>query len=79
MISAPTENKRTVTGIAMRKVCPLLVQSDTNQSLTVPGQRYTRTYFLECLGYQCAAYRVGYGCLKFDDNPVDLKEEERNG
>lgn len=62
-----------------RKACPLLVQSDTNRSITVDGNGWTRTYFLECLGELCAAYRAGYGCLKFDDNPVELKEEEQNG
>ena len=66
-------------GMTMRKGCPLLVQSDTNKSLTVSGQSWTRTYFLECLGEKCAAYRRGYGCLKFDDNPVDLKEGDGNG
>ena len=79
MTSVAQGNERTVNGMAIRKACPLLVQSDTNQSCTVSGQSWTRTYFLECLGERCAAYRAGFGCLKFDDNPVDLKEEERNG
>lgn len=65
--------------MASRKVCPLLVQSDTNPSYTVQGQSWTRTYFLECLGEKCVAYRKELGCLKFDDNPVELKEEEQNG
>lgn len=65
--------------MAKRKACPLLVQSDTNLSMTVSGQSWTRTYFLECLGRKCAAYRAGYGCLRFDDNPVDLNEEVEHG
>lgn len=32
-----------------RKVCPLLVQSDTTPSLTVNGETYTRTYFCHAL------------------------------
>ncbi len=79
MGSVTVEKEKKVTGMTIRKGCPLLVQSDTNQSCTVSGQSWTRTYFLECLGERCAAYRAGFGCLKFDDNPVDLKEEERNG
>lgn len=65
--------------LTKRKVCPLLVQSDTNPSCTVTGQSWTRTYFLECLGNKCVAYRAGYGCLRFDDNPADLNEEEEHG
>ncbi len=62
-----------------RKGCPLLVQSDTSASLTVQGQSYTRTYFLECLGEKCAAYRwQGEFCEKFQGT-VSLKEKVREG
>jgi hypothetical protein len=47
------------------KACPLLVQSDTNPSLTVSGQSWTRTYLLRCPGDECAAYQNGH-CAKFD-------------
>jgi hypothetical protein len=47
------------------KACPLLVQCDTNPSLTVPGQSWTRTYLLRCQGGKCAAYNNGH-CAKFD-------------
>lgn len=49
-----------------RKACPLLVQSDTSPSLTVPGESYTRTFFLECLGGQCAAFVSGR-CKRFKE------------
>lgn len=58
-----------------RKACPRLVQSDTDISCTIAGQSWTRTYFLECLGGLCAAYRAGE-CLMFDSNSVDIEEEE---
>lgn len=41
-----------------RKVCPLLVQSETNPSLTIQGQSWTRTWFSECIGEKCAAYKT---------------------
>lgn len=48
------------------KGCPLLVQSDTNQSCTTAGQSWTRTYFLECIKEKCAAYKEqGCFCEKF--------------
>ncbi len=57
-----------------RKVCPLLVLSDTDQSLTMAGQSWTRTYFLECLGEKCAAYQWQDGfCEKFQ-GIVTVKE-----
>ena len=49
-----------------RKACPLLVQSDTSPSLTVPGESHTRTFFLECLGGQCAAFVSGR-CKRFKE------------
>ena len=57
-----------------RKGCPLLIQSDTNHSLTMQGQSWTRTYMLECIGEKCAAYQGGV-CAKFDTNLI-LKEKE---
>ena len=52
--------------MADRKACPLLVQSDTLPSLTMRGEEYTRTYFLECLGEKCAAFSMqDYFCEKF--------------
>lgn len=62
-----------------RKGCPLLIQSDTNQSLAMAGQSYTRTYFLECLGEKCAAYRSQDGfCEKFQEIVI-LKEAAQKG
>ena len=57
-----------------RKGCPLLIQSDTNPSMTVTGQSWTRTYFLECLGEKCAAYNIAHDiCERFYTN-VKMKE-----
>ena len=56
-----------------RKGCPLLIQSDTNPSLTMAGQSWTRTYMLMCVGEKCAAYQGGM-CDKFQTN-VNLREE----
>lgn len=62
-----------------RKACPLLVQSDTNRSLTVEGQSWRRTYFLECLGEKCAAYHHQDGfCEKFQGT-VNVKEAALKG
>lgn len=60
-----------------RKACPLLVQSDTNPSLTMAGQSWTRTYFLECLGEKCAAYHPSGFCERFKEVVIipDDKEE----
>ena len=56
----------------MRKCCPLLVQSETNPSMTVAGQSWTRTWFTECIGEKCAAYQGGL-CDKFQTN-VNLRK-----
>ena len=48
------------------KRCPLLIQSETNVSVTVQGESYTRIYFSECIGKHCAAYRDGE-CNKFNN------------
>lgn len=49
-----------------RKGCPLLIQSDTNASMTISGQSWTRTYMLECVGERCAAYHTQDAwCEKF--------------
>lgn len=49
-----------------RKLCPLLIQSETNPSMTIQGQSRTSTYFLECLGEKCAAYNEGHTtCERF--------------
>ena len=49
-----------------RKGCPLLVQSETNPSLTMKGQSWTRTYMLECIGEKCAAYNAAHStCERF--------------
>lgn len=62
-----------------RKGCPLLVQSDTNPSLTMTGQSWTRTYFLECLGEKCAAYHAQDGfCEKFQET-VTVEEAALKG
>lgn len=46
------------------RVCPLLVQSNTEKTWTIPDTSYTRTFFLECLGHECAAYKDGV-CVQF--------------
>lgn len=48
------------------KQCPLLVQSETNISMTIKGEAYTRIYFSECIGKCCAAYIDGE-CKKFNN------------
>lgn len=59
-----------------RKVCPLLMQSNTEPSLTIQGASYTRTFFLECLGDKCAAYiSQGGFCEKFQST-VKMREAE---
>ena len=58
------------------KACPLLPQSDTSPSFTVPGESHMRTYFLQCLGNKCATFVDGY-CTRFNNNIV-MKEEDDN-
>lgn len=59
-----------------RKGCPLLIQQDTNPSMTISGQSWTRTYMLECIGEKCAAYKAEDGyCEKFHGN-VLIREKE---
>lgn len=49
-----------------RKKCPLLIHSNTHQSIRIPGESWTRTYFLECIGEECAAYDIDLcSCLRF--------------
>lgn len=57
-----------------RKGCPLLIQSDTNPSLTMQGQSWTRTYMLQCTGEKCVAYQDGY-CKKFC-RTVELEDKK---
>lgn len=64
--------------IEKRKACPLLVQSDTNPSMTVNGQSWTRTYFLECLGDRCAAYHPQDGFCERWQCSVNLKKDVDN-
>lgn len=60
-----------------RKVCPMLVQSDTRLSWTIQGEQYTRTYLHECVGEKCAAYEKQSGfCYKFNSIVILKKEEE---
>ena len=62
-----------------RKGCPLLIQQDTNPSLTMSGQSWTRTYMLECLGEKCAAYKRQDGfCEKFQ-TIVNIRKGEDDG
>lgn len=49
-----------------RKLCPLLVQSATNPSMTMEGQSWTQTYFAECIGDKCVAYRWDGQCHRFE-------------
>lgn len=63
-----------------RKGCPLLIQSDTNPSMTVSGQSWTRTYMLECIGEKCVAYKRQYMfCEKFQTRVIMPKMEDDNG
>lgn len=57
------------------KGCPLLVQSDTNQSMMIEGESYTRTYMLRCVGNNCAAYQDGF-CGKFKTDVIVPEEDE---
>lgn len=57
-----------------RKGCPLLIQSDTNPSLTMRGQSWTRTYMLQCVEEKCVAYQDGY-CKKFCGT-TELEDKE---
>lgn len=61
---------------AKRKACPLLIQRDTNPSLTIAGQSWSRTFFLRCLGPECAAWdEVTHECNRFG-TCVDIQKEE---
>lgn len=66
-----------------RKGCPLLVQSDTNPSLTVRGQSWTRAYMLPCIGSKCAAFCVKKGlrgyCKQFDTYLATYDNVEESG
>lgn len=57
------------------KGCPLLIQQDTNPSMTVNGQSWTRTYMLECIGEKCAAYEHGF-CKKFQAPAIYVQDKE---
>ena len=57
-----------------RKGWPLLIQSDTNPSLTMA---WTRAYMLMCVGEKCAAYQGGF-CVKYQTDVV-LKEGVKDG
>ncbi len=59
--------------MANYKACPLLLQSDTNPSLMMEGEKHTRTYFLRCLGDECVAYKDGL-CMRFDS--IATKKDE---
>lgn len=62
-----------------RKACPLLVQSNTEPSITMRDASYTRTFFLECLGERCAAFvqdEFGAFCKKFQSNVIIRANEE---
>ena len=62
-----------------RKGCPLLVQSETNPSLTMAGQSWTRTWFLDCSGPACAAWdEVTHECNRFG-TCVDIQKEDKDG
>nr|DAO50969.1 MAG TPA: hypothetical protein [Caudoviricetes sp.] len=61
-----------------RKGCPLLVQSETNPSMTITGQSWTRTWFAECIGEKCAAYQGGL-CDKFQTDVTFLAEVQKDG
>lgn len=64
-------------GMTMKfKVCPLLTQNSTENSLT--GESYTRTHMLPCIGWECVAFDFVKGrfyCNKFESF-VELHTEE---
>ena len=63
-----------------RKVCPLLVQSNTEPSLTIQGASCTRTFLIECLGEKCAAYIQQDGfCEKFQSAVIFRTNEAEEG
>ena len=62
-----------------RKICPFLVQSDTTPSLTMQGESWTRTYFMECLGESCAAYDKRNGVCEMWKRVVRAEEVEEDG
>lgn len=67
--------------LELLRACPLLVQSNTEKSLTIPDTSYTRTFFIECLGDKCAAYQDGV-CAKFGGKVTyedDTEKEEAEG
>lgn len=61
--------------LELLRACPLLVQSNTEKSWTIPDTSYTRTFFLECLGHKCAAYKDGV-CAKFGGKATYLSASE---
>ena len=62
-----------------RKLCPLLVQSDTTPSLTMQGESWTRTYFAECIGEKCMAYRKQDGFCELWERVTRGEEAEKAG
>ena len=62
-----------------RKLCPLLVQSDTTPSLTMQGESWTRTYFAECIGEKCMAYRKQDGFCELWERVTRAEEATENG
>ena len=61
-----------------RKYCQKLVQSDTQASLTMEGESWTRTYFGECLGEKCAAYEGQNGFCRLFQSTVNLPKSDKN-
>ena len=65
------------------KGCPLLLQSDTEPSMTVQGRSYTRSYFLPCLGHKCAAYKrdgARHTCERFGTSVLyRVPDESKKG
>ena len=55
------------------KVCPLLVQSETNPSYAIAGQSYTRTWFSECLGIKCGGFAGGF-CNRLDTHVLEKSD-----
>lgn len=54
------------------------MQSETNPSMTITGQSWTRTWFAECIGEKCAAYQGGL-CDKFQTDVIFLEEVQKDG
>ena len=57
-----------------KKACLLLIQSESWQDMSLPGDSHTRSYFLECLEDRCAAFLNG-SCRRFDTSTEEAYKQ----